>query len=333
MRKLVALAFVAFAVASGCATATIPIETEAGPTCGTGSTVCGTSCAALDRDPQNCGACGTACKTDEVCSSGKCSFGCGTGTSNCNGSCVNEQSDPGNCGTCGKACDAGSVCSSGKCVPTCGEGTVDCGGACVDTANDRSNCGACGTTCAPGEECTAGTCALACQPGLVQCANDYPDGGAADAGDAGTLGAQVCVDPWIDRFNCGGCGNVCPPSAPLCRYGQCVAGCSATQCQQGSDVANANLEWVVCQADCTSAWVSMLSASGGSYHAEYICKQLGYNKLGSYGGTCGDVCGYCQSGTTCTSHGPETFDNGGTSCGSDTYGQILCYTVMWQCTM
>lgn len=44
----------------------------------------------------------------------------------------------------------------------------------------------------------------------------------------------------------------------------------------------------------------------------------------------GDVCGYCQSGTTCRSHGPETLDNGGTSCGSDTYGQILCDTVMWQ---
>ena len=330
LRHVLVAGFVVVGVASGCATATIPIETEAGPQCGATSTLCGAACAALDRDPQNCGACGTTCKPDEVCSNGKCSFSCGTGTANCNGLCVNEQSDPTNCGICGNKCPAGTVCSAAKCAPTCGAGTTACGSACVDTQVDRMNCGACGTPCPAGEECTGGSCALECQAGLLSCPNDYPDGGAVS--DAGTLGATACVDPWVDRFNCGGCGKTCPPATPLCRYGQCVGGCSATQCQQGSDVANANLKWVVCQADCTSAWVSMLSTNGGSYHATYICQQLGYNKLGSYGGTCGDVCSYCQSGTTCTNHGPENFTGGG-NCGSDQYGQILCQTVMWQCLM
>jgi hypothetical protein len=220
------------------------------------------------------------------------------------------------------------VCSAGKCAPTCSADTTSCGGACVETNVDRDNCGGCGTTCDAGEECVAGKCQLACQTGLLECANDYPDGGT----DA-SLGAQVCVDPWLDRFNCGACGTVCPSTKPLCRNGQCVVGgCGANICQSGGDVTNAALTWVVCQADCTQAWVSMLSAGGGSYHAEYICQQLGYNKLGSYGGTCGDVCSYCQSGKTCSSNGPETFDTGG-SCGSDGYGTILCETVMWQCTM
>ncbi len=337
LRQALVFAGVIAAVAVGCATGkvtdTSPPESDAGPSCGAGSAYCGDTCTALDRDPQNCGACGKACKPDEVCSKGSCKYACGTGTSLCNAVCVDQESDPQNCGLCGHTCNPGEVCSAGKCGPSCGGGTTDCNGACVSTDVDRANCGACGTVCGDGEECVSGKCQLTCQTGLTMCPNDYPDAGAPDAGDAGTLGAQVCVDPWIDRFNCGGCGTTCPSDKPLCRYGQCQASCQATKCQQGGDVTNANLKWVVCQADCTTAWVSMLSTNGGSYHAEYICKQLGYNKLGAHGGTCGNVCGYCQSTTSCSSLGNATFDNGGTSCGSDQYGQILCQTVMWQCTM
>jgi hypothetical protein len=46
-------------------------------------------------------------------------------------------------------------------------------------------------------------------------------------------------------------------------------------------------------------------------------------------GTCGDVCSLCQSGS-CGSPGNESFDGEG-ACGSDAYGPILCYTVMWTC--
>lgn len=336
-RLLASLAFSAAAVLAACATGTAA-PVDAGPTCGVGSQLCGDTCATLDRDPANCGACGKACNTGEVCSAGKCEFACGTGTSLCSGLCVNEQADPGNCGTCGNKCGQGQVCSAGKCAPTCAQGTTACGAACVDTNVDRANCGGCGNPCAAGEECASGTCQLQCQAGLLLCPNDYGDGGAGDAsvsdgGDGGGLGPQVCVDPWVDRYNCGACGAVCPASKPLCRFGQCQSSCGATKCQTGTDVTNSSLQWVVCQADCSTAWVSSVGSNGGQYHAAYICKQLGYNNLGAHGGNCGDVCGYCSSGTSCNNLGPMTFDNGGTSCGSDSYGQILCDTVMWQCTM
>jgi hypothetical protein len=186
--------------------------------------------------------------------------------------------------------------------------------------------------CADGEECVKGQCALTCQSGLVQCPNNYPDAGASDAGN---LGPQVCVDTWLDRYNCGSCGNVCPSNKPVCRFGQCtlpVGPCANKKCDAGTDVTDNTLTWTVCNADCNTAWVSMVKQGGGKYHAEYICKQLGYNKLGSHGGTCGNVCGYCQGQTSCNATGNMNFDSGG-SCGSDQYGQILCYTVMWQCTL
>jgi hypothetical protein len=334
MHALKALPFV-LCVLGACATAQENMETPdaAGPGCGTDSTLCGSTCTALARDPQNCGACGTKCKDTEVCSMGKCALACGTGTLRCLNICVDAQSDPGNCGNCGVKCMQGEVCSMGKCAPSCAPATSPCGSACKDMQVDRTNCGACAAMCGAGEECVSGKCQLVCQTGLVSCPNNYGDAGVTDAG---TIGPTVCVDTWIDRYNCGGCGTVCPPSAPMCRFGKCtlpVGPCAVQKCDSGSDVTNSNLKWVVCKADCNTAWVSMLSPSnGGQYHAEYICKQLGYNKFTKQGGTCGNVCGYCQGATSCNATGNEFYGGSG-GCGSDQYGLILCNTVMWLCSI
>ena len=67
-------------------------------------------------DSKNCGACGTACKTGEVCSKGACKKMCGSGLAICGFACTSLQTDAKNCGACGTVCAANKTCSSGKCV-------------------------------------------------------------------------------------------------------------------------------------------------------------------------------------------------------------------------
>lgn len=193
-----------------------------------------------------------------------------------------------------------------------GSCTSKCNGMCVDLRTDNSNCGVCGKTCPADAKCVAGSC---------QCPT-------TDGGASGSICNGTCVDTKSDVNNCGSCGNKCITGS--CNAGKCPCPLK-NQCDTGTDVTNQNLTWVVCRSDCQTAWVSMLNQNGGMYHAEYICKQLGYAKLGQHGGTCGNICGYCQNQTACNNLGTEKYDNGG-SCGSDQYGQILCQTVMWQCT-
>jgi hypothetical protein len=89
---------------------------------------------------------------------------------------------------------------------------------------------------------------------------------------------------------------------------------------------------VVCSADATTAWIS--ANNTGTYHPVAICQSLGYNTVGEWGGTCGNVCGYCQGATDCSNHGTYIFDIGawdGMGFGSDGMGAIIYYTVMWTC--
>jgi hypothetical protein len=74
-------------------------------------------CQDIASDPQNCGACGSACfdSTKSACSAGVCSP-CGNGKQLCGqGMCVDVQSEPANCGACGHSCATGQACVSGIC--------------------------------------------------------------------------------------------------------------------------------------------------------------------------------------------------------------------------
>lgn len=72
---------------------------------------CGSYCADLKTDQQNCGFCGHWCGAGETC---------------CAGSCVNLQADDANCGNCGKQCAGTDDCSFGTCsLSLCCEDSVN----------------------------------------------------------------------------------------------------------------------------------------------------------------------------------------------------------------
>ena len=107
-----------------------------------------------------------------------------------------------------------------------------------------------------------------------------------------------------------------------------VGGGSAEVCQRGKDIGRESSPWVVCAADERSAWVS--ADSSGFYHLDLICQELGYAAAGAFGGTCGNVCGYCEGATSCDAPGQRIFDGYG-DCDVDEWGRRICYTVQWEC--
>jgi Glycosyl hydrolase family 12 len=157
-----------------------------GVTCASGQKACSQGCTNVQTDPQNCGACGTACGTGQTCSAGVCA--CGTGLLSCGGSCVS--SNNANCGTCGATCSSTQVCSNNACSSSCATGTTACsGGTCANTMTDPLNCGTCGTVCSGGSTCNAGacTCAVTTQK----------------------LCGGTCLDTTSNMSNCGSCGHAC----------------------------------------------------------------------------------------------------------------------------
>ncbi len=262
------------AVVAACSSDPVVVTpTDAGPNCGDGSQLCGTSCTAVARDPENCGSCGKKCGAGEVCSQGACALSCGGGTTKCGSACVDTKSDGANCGACGTKCNGGEVCNAGKCATSCGAGATQCGSSCVNTQTDQVNCGACGTLCGAGEQCVAGKCSLSCQVGLTLCKAPQVDGGVSDASadvavsdasgdamsdasisdassdasviDAGpVLGATYCANLKSDDANCGGCGIQCG-NGQQCVNGSCSATCGPpnTLCQtDGGPPVCANLQ-------------------------------------------------------------------------------------------
>jgi hypothetical protein len=106
---------------------------------------------------------------------------------------------------------------------------------------------------------------------------------------------------------------------------QCTA-CFPDACTAGTVGVISGDPWTVCRADADSAWLS--AATLGEYDALAACQSLGYSSFGQYGGNCGSICGYCESGTSCDNPGTEVYDGQGLgNCGAG----VLCFTVTWEC--
>ncbi len=88
--------------------------------CNAPNLVCSGVCTAVDSDPANCGACGSACiGGDAICLAGKCACS-GPMEDYCDGTgCMDVSSDFNNCGACGNACDPNNdqSCTNGVCIP------------------------------------------------------------------------------------------------------------------------------------------------------------------------------------------------------------------------
>ncbi len=94
------------------------------PVCTGTEVACGTICAELQTDPNNCGVCGRTCvipNASSTCSAGECGLGsCDPGFSDCDGDLVS-------------GCEVAIECQDGAiCETRCGsEGTTDCTDVCA----------------------------------------------------------------------------------------------------------------------------------------------------------------------------------------------------------
>ena len=260
-----AIAFaIALSVAQACGGQSI--ET----TCTPDEMLCMDSCAALWKDPMNCGACGDVCAQGLVCFSGVCTTSCGGGTTPCGQSCVDLTVDRANCGGCNIRCAVGEACADGACSSTCLEAQTFCvldgGGAyCANTNSDNKNCGSCGVACPPQLVCANGLCSSTCAPNQSLC-----------LGDAG----RYCTDINTDESNCGACGSTCD-GKQVCNTGICEIACAATQTRCFPNGGDGGLD----------------AASDGSTVSDPYCANLDSDNVNC--GNCGTVCGFdtkCANG-------------------------------------
>jgi hypothetical protein len=182
---------------------------------------CSHTCTQLQRDENNCGACGHVCPPDAVCRGGECH--CRWPRVQCaNGQCADPNCPPGrefNTSACQCVCEPKS-CPDGQtvdpdtceCVTLCvgQENGVQCGandqrccaGQCVSTSANNDHCGGC-APCRADQVCQDSTCV--CPPGTTDCNGK-------------------CVDTDNDVNNCGACGTKCD-SGQQCCDGTCKDDC------------------------------------------------------------------------------------------------------------
>ncbi len=195
---------------------------------------CGGNCTDVSNDPDNCGACGSACDgATPVCADGQCVPSCPQGTLDCDDACVDDRTDEENCGGCGIDCPQGIECIGGGCGENgggdCRTGEVDCGGGvCADLSSDERHCGDCDQDCGAGGSCGSGVCE--CVSGTVDC------------------GGDGCFDLSTSASHCGDCDQQCDDGRGVCESGVCVeqgdvCGDGQDDCDPGDGVQCVDTDW------------------------------------------------------------------------------------------
>ena len=197
----------------------------------------------IDKDPKNCGACGTVCASDggktPTCDQGKCGLSnCTAPTADCDGdgTCETDTSSSvDHCGFCEYKCalpNAKSVCANGCQVEECNSGFESCDGVpsngCETPLTTDTNCGVCGAACSLANataSCSTGACAVtACNTGYGDC-DKLPETGCE---------SNTQTDP----NNCGACGTKCS-TGQVCQAGKCVvSGCTPPTADCDNNPAN-----------------------------------------------------------------------------------------------
>lgn len=272
-------------------------EAGAGPgpmNCFPGLTNCDGECVNTDNNEDNCGACGNACDSGEVCDgNGNCEAGCNQGLVLCGGQCIDPDTSEDYCGASGDCSDMGDgnssgvtcegdeVCDgNGECSIECDPGLIVCDGQCIDPDTDDNYCGASGNCTNQGffnnrgEECTDGAvcdgngnCAIECDEGLIACEGE-------------------CIDPDTDDNHCGASGNCQGPSAgEACGPGELCDG-------QGNCLAECQEGLVNCEGECINPDIDERFC-GADPNNDGSCEP---GTAGMFGGggtpdTNGDVCG------------------------------------------
>jgi hypothetical protein len=169
---------------------------DAAPACDAGTMMCGTACVDTRVDPANCGTCGNACTSAQICSTSHCILSCPMGEIDCNGTCTNPLTDQNHCGAtagCGVG-DAGSpgamcalndTCTNGTCLLQCQTGLVNCNNVCINPATDNTHCGAtagcgmgggtAGNMCTVNQTCINGMCTTSTGRGTIFLIRDDTD--------------------------------------------------------------------------------------------------------------------------------------------------------------
>ncbi len=259
-----------------------------------------------------CGSINTKCKTDEICSQGRCQGSCQSGEALCNGSCINPMTSRYFCGA-DASCSSYTPCSefenciSGNCVLSSCQNTEEtiCSEnnqkVCVNIHGSNTNhCGACGAVCASKEatkaSCQNGQCTYTCDSGMSNC---------------GSPNDPLCLSETqmkTDSAHCGDCKTQCK-SNEYCENGKClISTCYNNQCKYNNNCVNTNDH---CGTSCTNCNTANHASSG-------ICES-GKCKITS----CAE--NYHLDNGSCVENSDTACPNGRTS-GTDNCNTINPYT-------